>query len=420
MAETFIQDIESNIPSVKISLPPNWVELPEKYLQKREDILSNTSMDLDSLRNCILPNDSLAQRIEASSDSIGWIHGLKAILKAMNLYKWPLDGRVIFGNKKWIESWPNPISKALIDFQTWVNSPYNYNNRGELVMNENERNKFIWSAVDMRMGIPALEIGSLWPVTIMKLLESAKKYSIEIPPAKWDKKLENGNEFQNKYGAMIDYLTWAFTLPKNLIMGIAKQESNLGTNPADYWWWNGIMQLTTAPLADMSWVTSRKWVIDWAKINIFRGIFSKIDLNAIKKLPFGNTGKVLWSSLDNDVWSIMEKLCTGSQEEFKDAMEKVRSWERWKFRWLTYHTVNILVWSAYLKYIQNYRLRWADQVAKIAEMYNGSSHKAVYAQSVAHHVSVFNVLQKTSPRLPYVRSQTVLAQNNIQQESNLT
>ena len=69
--------------------------------------------------------------------------------------------------------------------------------------------------------------------------------------------------------------------------------------------------------------------------------------------------RTLESSLDDEAWDVVETVCGDDTEpkDFRDAMLKIKSWERGKFRGLTFHTLNILVGSVYLAYINDYRLK---------------------------------------------------------------
>ena len=382
MANFGLDSIRTAEPQIRIPDKTEPISLPSSL---KETVRSKVAMDLDSLRSTLVPTIEMAKKIEADSDPVGWIHGLKLILSKSNHYKWKIDGSIEEG--KWTKTTGpkiNPVVKWLIDFQVGSNSPYRLWNDGRPLV-ENGSN------ADLRVGIPKEEIGKLWPVTLTFLLDYAKRNGIELPPSRGDKKFESSTEFIQKYGPMVDYLTSALGLPNNLILGIAKQESNLGTNPADYWWGNGVLQLTSAPLADMSWVTSRPWVTDVRKIGIYQKLYRKVDTDVLKWLPFGTLMKNLESSLDADAWNVVETLCddSTSPEDFRTAMQKVRSWERGKFRGLTYHTLNILVGSIYLAYIKDYRLKGSQNVASIAQMYNGSENKEKYASSVYSHVQRF-------------------------------
>lgn len=378
-------DYESLAPiNPKVSIPEKMdkVSLPPSV---KETVRSSVAMDLDSLRKTLVPTLEMAKKIEEDSDLVWWIHWLKMILTHARHFKGKIDGNIEDG--KWSKtSGPkiNPIVKWLIDFQVSYNSPFQLWNDGKpLVLNG--------TLNDLKQGIPRDEVGKLWPVTLTILLDYAKRNGIELPPSRGDKKFESPAEFIQKYGPMVDYLTAALWLPSNLILGIAKQESNLGTNPADYWWGNGVLQLTSAPLADMAWVTSKPWVTDIRKIGIYQKLYRKVDTGILKWLPFGTLMKDLESSLDAEAWEVVDTLCDDatSPEDFRKAMQKVRSWERWKFRWLTYHTLNILVGAIYLAYIKDYRLKGSQNVANIAQLYNGSERKEEYASAVQSHVQRF-------------------------------
>lgn len=364
----------------------------EQFYSQSVKVHERTSMAIQELRDSLTPNLDMAKDIEANSDMIWWIHGLKAILIHAKHFKWTkwgkidwnIDTNTLVQTGRIVEGKPevkkmNTIAKWLIDFQLWVNSPYNLADDGTLA--DKDAKSKLW--------IPKEEIGKLWPRTIAELLLYAERNKIDLPPAKGDWKFESQAEFLEKYGPLIDYLTVALKLPRNLVLAIAKKESTLWTNPRDYGWWNGVVQLTSAPLADMSWETDKPKVIDWRKIGIYQDIYQDVDPMVLHTLPFWRSelGNKLDESLDPKVWETIEKLCSEATtpEDFRAAMMKVRSWERGKFKWLTYHTLNIIVWSMYLAYIKRFRLKWSDDIAMIGEAYNGSRTKVEYGQSVASY-----------------------------------
>ncbi|GAB0174203.1 MAG: hypothetical protein HHAS10_00820 [Candidatus Altimarinota bacterium] len=399
----------SNFPDYSYDMlgPPldtKKVEPPSLPSFMKEGVHESVEMNLAELRKTLIPTDEMARQIDRQSDPIGGIHGLKLVLSKTNNYKGKIDGNIDEG-KNVGGSRINPLVKGLIDFQVSYNSPFRLGEDGRPLDKSSPGTEY-------KQGIPRNEIGKLGPVTLTVLLDFAKNNGLTLPPSRGDKKFENTGEFIQKYGPMVDYLTQALGLPKNLILGIAKQESNLGTNPNDYWGGNGVLQLTSAPLADMTGVTQNKSVIDWRKIGIYQNIFKKIDSKFLKTIPFGSVMNNVGSSLDDDAWSVVDTLCSGNTDpkSFREAMLKVQSWERGKFRGLTYHTLNILVGSAYLSYIQNYRLKGSQNVASIAQAYNGSGHKELYAQSVSRHVKSFSIAGR--PNTKPQSNQTLLAQDD--------
>lgn len=414
---------------MELSLPARWNKIPgltidagnlkellapklSELEKNRETRRQATRTDLEALQAQLNPTREKIQAIESSSDEIGGVHGLKQILGAMNLYpnKW---GKINAdtSTKEWQSGLTGPwadIFKWLLQFQKGMNSPYSLDKKGKLLpldkdgnpTQEDEKTSMIirWYGVN---GIPESEFGTLGPITISKLKAEAEKRGIILPPGKWDVWFKSASEFLGQYGGMIDYLTNALNLPKNLILGIIKQESWLGTNPNDYTWWNGVMQLTTAPLADMSGETSTKGRFDTRKALIFQKLFQRVNPEMLQRIP--SMQWVLETTLDSWAWDVVFDLCdkSSSLEEYMEAIKKVRLWERWKFKGLTFHTLNILVGSVYLAYIKEYRTGGRNDVTAIARNYNGSAHRDSYALSVANHVWWFNRSPLiNSPRKP--------------------
>lgn len=330
---------------------------------------NSTYENLRWLKRTLPSIEGMAQNIESCAAPLGWIHGLQWILKNAGYYRWKIDGRMIANNRVW-EKRANLV-EALMWFQV-----------GYSLMNQNHT----WGTHNW---IPKEEIGNLGPQTLGALLDFAHKRNLVLPPkCKWDKPFLTGNNFIQQYGPMIGDLTRKLWLPNNLLLGIAQQESCLGTNPADYQWWNGIMQLTAAPFDDMSGQT-QSGVTDWAKIQIYQWLFRKINISQLRKLAFWST--TLESSIGAEIWKVLDTICSAdtNPQDFRVAIWTIKSWERGLFRWLTFHTVNILIGAVYLAYINSYKLKSSGNIAQIAKHYNGSPQKNIYAASVQKHVQMF-------------------------------
>lgn len=125
---------------------------PPEFMKK--GMREETQMDIAKLRSELVPTDDMARKIEADSDPVGGIHGLKAILKKSNHYKGKVDGSIDEEKKPSSTPRVNPLVKALMDFQIGYNSPYLMGNDGKLMYKSQ-------TEADYRQGVPREEIGKL-------------------------------------------------------------------------------------------------------------------------------------------------------------------------------------------------------------------------------------------------------------------
>lgn len=196
----------------------------------------------------------------------------------------------------------------------------------------------------------------------------------------------NEREYREKYGAFTDTLGKQFGLWNgDLINAVVRKESvfwsqllhkNSGST--------GMMMLTSAPFRDM---------MEPNRIErVYAPVFSWLDVSELKHIPFGQetsqvngTQKTIGETLPGSVWMSLDRLSDLSEtirtsnnkndvqmakKEFADIIQKLSGYEMKNRGQYFKHTLNLVMWSAYLAQLYT---RYRGNIKTIAERYNGNT-----------------------------------------------
>lgn len=216
----------------------------------------------------------------------------------------------------------------------------------------------------------------------------------------WAAERNAEKEFRQKYGKLTKKLWNSLWLPNWFINAIIHQE-------VDFWlwrdtdnrsgvvnrsllpknWWKGMMQLTKWPFLDMRWFETVDWKLKkWNsnKTETYRKLFRTVNVDYIKAIDMWD-GRILWDTLSGNIWNDLRRI-QDSKTTTTETQTIVKSWHTFirgkenKERY--FHTLNIIVWSVYLKYLHNSK-GW--DIILTAESYNWDIDKKSYAQSVLQY-----------------------------------
>lgn len=203
---------------------------------------------------------------------------------------------------------------------------------------------------------------------------------------------EAEKEFRIKYWEFVSKISNNLELPNWILESIIKKETNFGewVIKKETWlrrlnsgtWSKGMMQLTIWPFKDMAWDYSYKnneWKVikvygwDKAKVKIYRSIFKKIDFEELKSIDMWDWKKIR-DTLTSDIWEKLSNLQndnTTSDDAIK-IIKELRNIIKSPINEYDYfHTLNMIIWSVYYKYLYN-RVKWNEKnkIIKAAENYN--------------------------------------------------
>jgi hypothetical protein len=215
----------------------------------------------------------------------------------------------------------------------------------------------------------------------------------------WTSERNAEKEFRQKYGEFTETLWDSLLLPEWFINAIIHQET-------DFWLWRdiqegkwinrklasgtgskGIMQLTRWPFLDMRWFETVDWKLQkWngKKTETYRELFRTVNVDKIKTIDMWNW-RTIWDTLPGKIWNDLERIqetktTTAKSQAILKSWQVFIKWRENKERY--FHTLNIIIWSVYLKYLHNSK-NW--NMFSTAESYNWDIDKKSYAQSVMEY-----------------------------------
>jgi len=192
----------------------------------------------------------------------------------------------------------------------------------------------------------------------------------------WTKLIKNEDKlewwkdkFDKKYGLFTKELWTQLWLPKNLIESIIYRETSFWKNLDNKWWSRWMMQLTSAPFYDMMWYHDWKIWINQDREKMYRDIFWDLDINKLQKT------EEIKNEIPEEIWDDLKWL---SLNDFRDSKRYIKTIKKLKKllkdkNWPYYNTLNMIVWSVYLKFLYNSdNWKWNEfqKIKRVSKKYN--------------------------------------------------
>jgi hypothetical protein len=176
-------------------------------------------------------------------------------------------------------------------------------------------------------------------------------------------------EFDNKYWLFTNQLWNQLGLPKNLINSIIYRETSFWKNLDNKWWSRWMMQLTSAPFYDMMWYHNWKVWVNEEREKTYSDIFWKIDIDKLKSI------ENIKNEIPEEIWQDLKWL---SLNDFSDPKRYLKTIKKFKNllkdkNWEYYHSLNIIIWSVYLKYLfDSDQWKWNEhqKIKRVSGKYN--------------------------------------------------